>query len=235
MDAEALMSPGLFRPMTLPTLVAILLRLQSWYVAAEARPERWENDIRAFEQQDRKAPPAAGQVLFVGSSSIRGWNLKQSFPKLDALNRGFGGSEIADSVRYADRIIVPYKPRIIVFYAGDNDLAAGKSPAAVLADFKALAKTVHAALPKTRILFLTIKPSQARWKLIDRIREANSLVREFIKTDERLIYVDVYQPLLGADGKPRDELFQSDGLHLNAKGYKLWASIVAPYLEPPKP
>jgi lysophospholipase L1-like esterase len=192
---------------------------------------RWEKDIAAFEQRDREKPPAEGGVVFVGSSSIRGWDLSKSFPGGDVINRGFGGSELADSVHFAPRIVLKYKPRLVVLYAGDNDLAAGKSPERVLADFRAFVEVVEQGQPGTRIAYLSIKPSIKRWKLIDKIREANSLIKAACEKDERLQYVDVATPMLGKDGQPRPELFAKDGLHLNAEGYQLWASIVKPYLK----
>jgi len=118
-----------------------------------------------------------------------------------------------------------------VFYAGDNDIAAGKSPERVLADFKEFVTTVRADLPRTKILFLSIKPSIRRWSLVEKMRRANDLIRDYSKQARRVEYVDVAKPMLGADGKPRPELFQRDGLHLNARGYQLWASIVKPLLE----
>lgn len=199
--------------------------------AADRDPARWEADIRAFEEQDQKAPPAPGGVLFVGSSSIRLWKLEEAFPDLPALNRGFGGSEVADSLHFADRIIVPYKPRVIVFYAGDNDTANGKSAKAVHEDFQKLFETIHTALPKTRVLFLAIKPSRARWELIETQREANRLIAEYTEEQEQLEYVDVATPLLGNDGLPRQELFEDDQLHLNAAGYQIWNKIVRPLLD----
>lgn len=196
------------------------------------KPEdRWEPAIRRFEEQDRKAPPPKGAILFVGSSSIVGWDLQNSFPDLTTINRGFGGSQIADSLRYAERIVTPYKPRVVVLYAGDNDIAAGKTPEKVAADFRAFAAKVHESLPKTRIVFISIKPSIARWKLIDRIREANRLIREATEKDARLTLIDVDGPMIGPDGKPKAELFKPDGLHLNEEGYELWAGLVRKELE----
>ncbi len=197
-----------------------------------AKADRWEQAIRDFEAQDRKSAPAQGGIVFVGSSSIRLWKLAESFPGLIAMNRGFGGSELADSVRYADRIVIPYRPRIVVLYAGDNDLASGKSPERVLADFKQFVAKVHAALPKTRIVYIGIKPSLSRWKLIDKVREANRRIKDFVAADPRLIFIDVEPPMLGPDGKPRPDLFQPDGLHVNAAGYKLWADLLRPHLKP---
>jgi lysophospholipase L1-like esterase len=196
--------------------------------------DRWEKEIAGLEKQDASSPAPKGGIVFVGSSSIRLWNLKKSFPDLDAINRGFGGSKIADSTHFAPRLVLKHAPRLVVFYAGDNDIGGGNSPEQVLADFKAFVAVVHKDLPKTRIAFIAIKPSIARWKLVDKIRQANTLVETFSKQDERLAFIDVFKPMLGEDGKPRAELFAKDGLHLNDKGYELWASLLKPQLEASK-
>lgn len=201
-------------------------------VAAQAAANRWENEIQAFERQDAKHRPPENAVLFVGSSSIRLWKLEESFPDLKVINRGFGGSQLADAVHFAERIVIPYRPRLVVLYAGDNDLADGKKPEQVLADFKQFAAKVNTALPETRIAYLAIKPSVQRRALIDRVRETNAAIEQFITGDERVTYVDVFQPMLTADGQPRPELFRADGLHLNKEGYKLWASVLQPSLTP---
>ncbi len=187
---------------------------------------QWDKEIQAFEAQDRQTPPQPGQVLFLGSSSIRLWDLQKYFPGLDATNRGFGGSEIADSLEYAERIVLPYKPRMIVFYAGDNDIAAGKSPQQVFKDFEAFDAKIHETLPRTRIIFISIKPSLARWNLVVKMREANLLIRRYAEYRKHVTYLDVDSPMLDPDGKPRPELFRDDGLHLNDAGYRLWTRLV---------
>ena len=197
-----------------------------------SRPGPFENEIKAFEAADAKHAPPQGAILFLGSSSIRKWTtVAADFPDLAVINRGFGGSMIPDSTRYVPRIVTPYKPRLIVFFAGDNDLAAKHTPLQVLADFKAFTAAVHAALPETRIMFLSIKPSLARRKLLLTQTEANGLVKDFIASDKLLSYVDVANPMLGADGQPRPELFGPDGLHMNRTGYELWTSILKPLLK----
>jgi lysophospholipase L1-like esterase len=197
------------------------------------RPDfgRWEKEIAAFEEQDRAKPPPRNAVLFVGSSSIRLWKLAQSSPDVPVINRGFGGSQLADAVHFAPRIVLRYRPCLVVLYAGDNDIAAGKTPEQVRADFEAFVRTVHKQLPKTPVAFLAIKPSIRRWKLVEKMRRANALIEEFCKRDTRLRYIDVARPLLGKDGKPRPELFARDGLHLNEKGYALWAALLKPCLK----
>lgn len=205
-------------------------------VCAAEKPKnpenRWEAQIQAFEAQDRKQAPPRQGVVFIGSSSIRLWDLGKSFPDLPAINRGFGGSQLADAARYVDRIVAPYAPRVVVLYAGDNDIAAGKSPEQVAADYRAFVQRVHAALPAARIVYLAIKPSLARWKLVDKMRRANGLIRAAAREDRRLVFVDVDPPMLDANGKPRPELFKPDGLHLNDEGYKLWAELLRPHLAP---
>jgi lysophospholipase L1-like esterase len=193
---------------------------------------RFEAEIKAFETADKTNPPPARAVLFVGSSSVRLWKtLARDFPDLKVINRGFGGSHIADSLAFADRIILPYKPRMVVLYAGDNDIAAGKSPEEIFTDFKALTQKIHAKLPRTRIAFISIKPSPSRWPLVEKIKTANRLIAEYCRKARRLDYIDVFTPMLGDDGTPRAELFVEDKLHLNAKGYALWTRIVAPHLK----
>jgi lysophospholipase L1-like esterase len=195
-----------------------------------SRSARWEKAIVGFEEKDRVNPPPHHAVVFVGSSSIRFWDVGKSFPGIEVINRGFGGSELADSVHYAPRIVLPYEPRTVVLYAGDNDLASGKTPEQVAADFREFTRIIHARLPKTRIVFISIKPSPARWKLVEKGRKTNELVAEHCKSNELLAYVDCATPLLESDGKPRKELYRADGLHLNAKGYEIWASILKEYV-----
>ena len=194
---------------------------------------RFEDEIVAFEKADATAMPAPGAVLFTGSSSIRLWaTLAADFPEIRVLNRGFGGSQMADSARLFDRVTLPYRPRMIVLYAGTNDIADGKSPAQVLADFAAYVNKVHAALPGTRVVFVSANPSVARWNLEDKMLELNRLAAEFIRGNDgkkgELSYIDTHAALLGADGQPRPEILEPDGLHLNAAGYAIWQDLLRP-------
>lgn len=192
----------------------------------------WAQDMDAFAARDAAHPPAKGGVLFVGSSSIRFWeSLASDFPGTDVINRGFGGSQVRDSTWYADRIVVPYAPRTVVFYAGDNDLEAGRSPQQVRDDVVAFVQRVRRDLPETRIVYLSIKPSPARAGLMPAVVESNRLIRQAIAPLENVEFVDVYTPMLGADGQPRLELFGPDRLHMTPAGYALWRDLVAPYLQ----
>lgn len=192
----------------------------------------WEGAIRLFELADQRRPPQPGGVLFLGSSSIRMWDLAKAFPGAKVLNRGFGGSQIADSVAYVDRIVFPCRPRLVVFYAGDNDIAAGKSAERVAADFQELTGRIFAKLPETKITFLAVKPSPSRWKFIETQRRANQLIADFIRTDDRLAYIDVVTPMLNDKGEPRGELFLKDNLHMNAAGYAIWNDLVRTLVTP---
>lgn len=191
---------------------------------------KWESAIQAFEEQDAKNSPALDGTVFVGSSSIRLWKLEDSFPQRGFLNRGFGGSQLADSVFFADRIVIKYRPKTVVMYAGDNDIAGGKSPEVVAEDFKKFVAAVHSKLPNTRIHFIAIKPSIARWKLVDKVRTANQLIRDFVIQTPNVCYIDVFHPMLDADGKPRSELYVKDGLHMTADGYRIWTQELEPFV-----
>jgi lysophospholipase L1-like esterase len=197
----------------------------------KADTNQWEAAIKAFEAADKTNPPPRGGILFIGSSSIRMWKtLTNDFAGYPVFNRGFGGSQISDSVRYSSRIITPYQPRAIVFYAGDNDLAMGKSPAQIAKDFKRLVYKVHWRLSGTRIFVLSVKPSPARWHLKDQVLRTNQLIEEYSKTEKNVKFIDVFSSMLGADGTPRKELFAKDNLHMNEKGYQLWTSLIKPHL-----
>lgn len=209
-------------------LAVIAIFLPSPLSAEEEK--RWEKAIQTFEQRDAENPPPKGEILFIGSSSIRMWKTAEDFPEYTIINRGFGGSQTADSVEFAARIAIPYEPRLVVLYAGDNDIAAGKSPEQVAEDARAFFKTIHDALPKTRIAYIAIKPSILRWEMVEKMRAANALIRAHTETVPHLQFIDIDTPMLGGDGKPRASLFIQDGLHLSREGYDLWNAIIRPYL-----
>jgi len=211
--------------------IAVALLLVGFAKAEEEpSPTRWQKTMDQFKKADAANMPAPGGVLFIGSSSIRLWKLDESFPGRKYINRGFGGSHIADSTYYADDIVFPYQPTTIVMYAGGNDVAQEIPPAQVAENFRKFAAVVHKKLPKTRIVFISIKASTSRWKIRDLIQAANKEVEEFCAKDERLIYVDAFHTMLGKDGLPQDDLLRADKLHLSDKGYKLWTSLVEPHL-----
>ncbi len=192
---------------------------------------RWEKDIAAYEASDRTAPPPRGGVLFIGSSTIRLWKtLDKDFPDQRVINRGFGGSEIIDSTHFAERIIFPYEPKMIVLRAGGNDLHAGKSPQRVFEDYKAFVAKVHARLPKAVILYISISPSPARWADRDANKALNTLIHDYTRPRPYLKYVETYDMVLDPDGQPLPDLFAPDHLHFSPKGYRLLADRVRPFL-----
>ena len=194
--------------------------------------DRWEREVAAFEAADRASAPPKGEVVFVGSSTIRLWDLGASFPDLKAINRGIISSEMSDAVRLVDRIVTPYAPRIVVVYAGDNDIM-GITSEQITIGFERFVRAVHARLPATRILYIGIKPSPLRWGQVDRMRLANAAIEKFCERDDRLGFVDVDHALLGWDERPRPELYVEDGLHLSAAGYQILTALVRPFLMPP--
>ncbi|WP_397384707.1 GDSL-type esterase/lipase family protein [Prosthecobacter sp.] len=193
---------------------------------------RWQKDILAFAKKDAEKAPPENPIVFTGSSSIVKWKtLAEDFPGLPVMNRGFGGSEVFDSFNYAHLTVIKYKPRQVVMYAGGNDINAGKTPQRVFADFKAFVAKVHAALPECRICYISNAPNPKRWSMIDQMIEASRLVEEYTKTDKRLQFINVYPHMLGADGKPKPDIFVEDQLHMNPKGYVIWKAVVGPYLK----
>jgi lysophospholipase L1-like esterase len=192
---------------------------------------KWEKEITAFEKADSTNPPPKNGIEFVGSSSIRKWvSLEKDFVGYPVFNRGFGGSSIIDSYNFASRIILPYAPKKIFFHAGDNDLASGKTAELVFEDFKKLIGLVLAKLPKTDIYYISLKPSEKRWKLRFDEQKVNNYIQEYVKSNPRLHYIDTYSMVIDAEGKPRAELFASDQLHLSEAGYKLLADEIRPFL-----
>jgi lysophospholipase L1-like esterase len=193
--------------------------------------QEWEPTIRGFEQQDKAHPAPAGVVVFTGSSSIAYWSsLVNDMKPLNAINRGFGGSEYSDVNYYADRIVIAYRPAAVVVYAGDNDLASGgrKTAQSVAHDVQQFVRLVHAKLPQTWVFVVSIKPSLARWKRWPEMQAANQLIRDFLSTQDHAAYIDVATPMLDKNGRLSPDLFISDGLHPSAKCYAMWTSIIKP-------
>lgn len=215
-------------------LLVLLLSLQIIPFAQNdyKRAHLWEKEIKAFGDVDKKDFPGKNAVLFVGSSSIRGWRtVDQDFPDLRIINRGFGGSHLEDVNFYAEQIVFPYKPKLIVLYAGENDLVAGKSIERVFSDFNKFVSLVRQKTPKTRIIFISLKPSPSRWEFALKFKELNGLIKAETEKDKRLLYVDVWSPMLDADGSPKKDIFLADNLHMNAKGYKIWRETLYPHIK----
>jgi lysophospholipase L1-like esterase len=212
--------------------MAIVYALLGMTTPAAAQDPRYEKEVLAFEALDRTSPPPRGQIVFVGSSTIVAWDAPRYFPDQRIINRGLWGSALVDSVRLVDRLVLPYEPRLVVVYAGDNDIDAGLTSEEVTVQFERFVRAIHARLPQTRIVVVGIKPSPQRWLVIDRVRATNAMIRDVCSRDDRVAFVDVDNPMLGWDEKPRQELYLDDGLHLSPKGYELWTTLLRPLLVP---
>ena len=215
-------------------LVLAAALLGARHVARSPWPVDLAGEVAAFERRDWIRPPPKGAILFVGASNVRRWaSLERDFPDRLVLNRGFGGSTIADLTRFADRLIFPYQPRAIFLRSGGNELAAGRTPEQVFGDFKELVAAVHARLPQIEITYISQNPSVARWDQHDRERALNAMIAEHARRpSEKVAYIEAHDFVLGPDGRPRPELFTSDGLHFAPEAYKLLAELLRPHLPP---
>ena len=214
------------------TLLTFLLATVAALAVATVQEPPFEGEIKAFERADAAKMPPPGAILFTGSSSIRLWStLAQDFPNHVVLNRGFGGSEVGDSVRLADRTVLPYKPKAVVFFAGTNDLANGKTPEKVAADYRAFVEKVRATMPDLPIAYIAITPAPSRWNNIANVRLANAYVKAYSESVPGLRFIDTYPRMVNAIGGPRVELFGPDNLHMNPTGYALWREIVGPVVD----
>ncbi|GGK62283.1 SGNH/GDSL hydrolase family protein [Rufibacter glacialis] len=212
-------------------LLAMVFLFQPVLAQKPSNPLVWEKEMRAFEKADSANMPAPGGIVFTGSSSVRGWRtLKQDFPDKPVLNRGFGGSRINDATYHFDRIVKKYQPKQVLLYSGDNDIASGKNAEMTFEEFKLFAKKMKEELPKAEFVYLSIKPSPARWKMYPEMEEANKKIKRYAFWHRKVKYVDVSNPMLGPDGKPKPELYVADGIHMTPTGYELWKKIVEPYL-----
>lgn len=218
----------------LVTLVSVLLcSMATYLVSQEQGPERWEERISQFEEKDKESPPFDGSILFVGSSSIAMWkDIGKYFPNYQILNRGFGGSVFNDVIYYADRIIYPYKPSKVFVYEGDNDIASGDAPKKVLKNAKKLRKLISNNLGKeVPVIFISPKPSVARWNLKTQYEATNTLLKKYANKKPFTEFADVWAPALDKDGKVLEHIFLKDNLHMNADGYEIWKKVLLQYLE----
>lgn len=198
-----------------------------------AQQPAFYDEIQAFKKQDKVSMPPKNAILFVGSSSFRMWSdVQDYFPGYTIINRGFGGSSLPDVVRYVDDIIVPYQPKQILIYCGDNDLAASDTVTAqMVADrFKTLFTTIRKKMGGVPIAFVSIKPSPSRVRLMPKMMQANNLISEYLRHKNKTAFIDVYHAMVTADNKPMTDIFKEDNLHMNAKGYAIWQKVIEPYL-----
>jgi lysophospholipase L1-like esterase len=209
------------------TSVVLLMTIQF----ATAQP--FANDITAFKKQDSIAFPLKNAILFVGSSSFTKWkDVQNYFPDYPIINRGFGGSVLLDVIRYEKDIIFPYEPKQIVIYCGENDVASSDTitPEIVLGRVKQLITDIRTVFPKVNIAFISLKPAPSRWRMKDRMMASNALIKKYLKKKKNTAFINVWDAMLDAEGKPMADIFIEDKLHMNAKGYAIWQKIMAPYL-----
>ncbi len=203
------------------------------FLSVKAQDTAFLKDIQKFKKQDSISFPPQNAILFVGSSSFTKWQDVQSyFPKYKIINRGFGGSTLPDVIRNANEIITPYQPKQVVIYCGDNDLASSDTvtPRIVTNRFKSLFSIIRLNLPKTNIAYVSIKPSPSRKQLMSKMKQANLLIKSFLKKQKNTSFIDVYKPMLLPGGKPKPEIFLEDSLHMNEKGYAIWKKAIQPHL-----
>lgn len=201
---------------------------------AEDKPtaqSKWEAEIQKFEAEDRATAPVPGGVVFYGSSSARFWDLPASFPKLQTVNRGFGGSDMEAAAQFYERVVPQHQPRAVVLYEGDNDLAGGRTACQILGDFESLVTKHRAALPQAKLICLTIKYCPSRAKLRLDQEAANALLKARCARDPHLLFLDLATTLLDDQGQPQPKYFRPDMLHLNPDGYAVWNAKLLPVLE----
>lgn len=215
---------------------ACLLLMVLWLQTATTRPahplpnpHRFAAQIEAFATADEREMPASGGIVFVGSSSVRGWRLAEYFPGLPVLNRGFGGSHTSDCVFFLDRTVLRYRPRVVVLYVGSNDLDAGRPVELVVADTRRYVEMLLASLPEVRLLYIAIKPSPSRPDNVEKTREANALIAQ-LAGELGFDFVDPTPLLVDEQGQPRETLYVADRLHFRPEGYRAVAEVVAPAL-----
>ena len=210
-----------------------LLFICNILLAQEPKPAFWY-DIQSFKKQDSLQMPAKNSILFVGSSSFTNWrDVQKYFPLYPIINRGFGGSSLPDVIRYERDIIFPYQPKQIVIYCGENDIAGDSTVTGktVFERFKKLFTSIRTNLANVPIAYICMKPSPSRWNMKERMIEGNVLIRKYLrKKKNNAKFIDVWKAMLGPDGKPINDIFLKDKLHMNAKGYAIWQKLIEPYL-----
>lgn len=214
------------------TVILILLVFSNIVIAQEKQPPFW-NDIQRFKQKDSVSAPPKNAILFIGSSSFTMWQKVQNdFPSYTIINRGFGGSTLLDQLRYVNDIVYPYRPKQVVIYCGENDLAASDTVSGeeVARRFTSLFELIRKKFPRAKITYVSMKPSPSRHLLLAKMIRGNELIKKFLASKKRTSYVDVYREMIDDEGKPRTDIFLKDNLHMNESGYAIWKRLIEPHL-----
>jgi len=194
-------------------------------------PARFEKEVTSLVAGD-SAIHNKRIILFTGSSSIRLWTgLKDYFPEKNVLNRGFGGSEMSDLLYYFDQLVKPYKARKIFIYEGDNDLNSGVAPELILANAERLLSKIRSVSKKTKVYFISPKPSLARWQMKDKYKAFNGSLQAWTSTKKNVYFIDMWAPLTDQNGEVLNDIFIEDKLHLNEKGYDIWSAVISKYVD----
>ncbi len=197
------------------------------------KAQSFQNEVNAFSKTDLSEPPPKHAILLIGSSSFTYWkDVASYFPRRVFINRAFGGSSLIHQIEFVEKVVYPYNPKQILIYCGENDIAASQMVTAdsVLNRFVRLHQLIRKKYPAVRISFVSIKPSPVRAEFLSTIITANKLIADFCKRNKKTDFIDVFSSMLNTDGKPMEELFIADRLHMNPKGYLIWSKVITPYL-----
>jgi lysophospholipase L1-like esterase len=202
---------------------------------SDGAASRFEKNVLAYEAADRLDPPPKGAILLAGDSQFFRWStLHDDLPGYTVVNRGIDSFQTSDLVQYADRLVLPHEPRLIVLHVGGNDVNNGKSPEQILADFKAFVARVRARMPDVPIAFSSITPGPGRWSQAPQRKATNALVKAYVETQPHLLFIDLWDAMLTPDGQPREDLWVADRVHPNHAGYLLRVQIMRPMLGAPR-
>jgi len=208
--------------------ILVLLLLVSSSVMGQ---NAFENEIRNYEKQDSISLPKKGQILFIGSSSFRIWKtFSTDLAGISAINRGFGGSTMTDALYYFDRMVVKYAPSTVVVYEGDNDLAKGKSPEELAKEYEDFSNRLKKALPKTKLVYLAVRPSLSRIAIVDKQKQFNGWLEKYCKSQKGRFFLDMHSPFYLPDGTLMPDIFVADRLHLNEKGYQIFSAKIREFI-----
>ena len=208
--------------------ILVLLLLASSSVMGQYA---FENEIRNYEKQDSISLPKKGQILFIGSSSFRIWKtFSTDLAGISAINRGFGGSTMTDALYYFDRMVVKYAPSTVVVYEGDNDLAKGKSPEELAKEYEDFLNRLKKALPKTKLVYLAVRPSLSRIAIVDKQKQFNGWLEKYCKSQKGRFFLDMHSPFYLPDGTLMPDIFVADRLHLNEKGYQIFSAKIREFI-----
>lgn len=214
-------------------IIILTLLISKVSVFSQNDPQtRWDKSIAQYEHKDSVSKPEPGGILMLGSSSFTIWqDVGDYFPGRNMVNRGFGGSQMSDVLYFKERLILPYQPKQIILYEGENDIAAGEKPDSIFAELMQLVKWTRGQLPGIQISIVSMKPSPKRWDLKETLLEMNKKLKQFAAENENIDFINIWEPLIEPDGVPVNENYREDLLHLNANGYKIWQKAMAPYLK----